>query len=76
MQRSLVDCCVSVCDRVASVMRRPWPTRSRCAMEKYITILRLMCKCEQVTYVMTLSVNSDYTALNGWITMKNELEKL
>ena len=75
MQRSLVDCCVSVCDREASVMRRPWPTGGCCAMGKYIPILRLMCKCEQVTYLMTLSFNSDCTALNGWMTMKNELEK-
>ena len=69
------ECGVSECDRVASIMRRPWPTRDCCAMGEYIPILILMCKCEQVTCLMTLSVNSDCTALNGWMTMKNELGK-
>ena len=27
-------CGVSECDREASIMRRPWPTRGFCAMEK------------------------------------------
>ena len=32
--RSPTDCVVSECDREASIMRKPWPTRGCCAMEK------------------------------------------
>jgi hypothetical protein len=32
--------CVSECDREASIMRRPWPTRGCCAMEKRNILLR------------------------------------
>jgi hypothetical protein len=31
---SPTECDVSECDREASIMRRPWPTRDCCAMEK------------------------------------------
>ena len=30
----LTECDVSVCDRKASIMSRPWPTTSCCVMEK------------------------------------------
>jgi hypothetical protein len=30
---------VSECDREASIMRRPWPTRGCCAMEKKMFLL-------------------------------------
>jgi hypothetical protein len=32
VQRSPTECGVSECDREASIMRRPWPTRDCCAM--------------------------------------------
>jgi hypothetical protein len=31
IQRIPTECCVSECDRGASIMRRPWPTRGCCA---------------------------------------------
>jgi hypothetical protein len=34
VQRSLTECGVSKCDREASIMRRPWPTRGWCTIEK------------------------------------------
>jgi hypothetical protein len=33
-QRNPTDCGVSECNREASIMRRPWPTRGCCAMKK------------------------------------------
>ena len=33
-QRSPTECGVSDCDREASIVRRPWPTRGCCAMGK------------------------------------------
>jgi len=33
-QRSPIDCCVSGCDREASIMKRPWPTKDSCALGK------------------------------------------
>ena len=32
VQRGRTECGVSECDRKASVMRRPWPTKGCCAM--------------------------------------------
>jgi hypothetical protein len=33
------ECGVSECDRVASIMRRPWPTRGCCATENtHVTV--------------------------------------
>jgi hypothetical protein len=41
VQRSPTECGVSkVCDREASIMRRPWPTRGCCAMGKKIILCR------------------------------------
>ena len=34
LQRSPTECGVSEYDHEASIMRRPWPTRGSCAMEK------------------------------------------
>jgi hypothetical protein len=34
VQRSPTECGVSECDREASIMRRPWPTKGCCAMKK------------------------------------------
>jgi hypothetical protein len=34
VHRSSTECDVSECDREASIMRGPWPTRGCCAMEK------------------------------------------
>jgi hypothetical protein len=34
VRRSPTDCGVSECDREASIMRRPWPTRGCCATER------------------------------------------
>jgi hypothetical protein len=36
VQRSPTECGVSECDHEASIMKRPWPTRGSCAMEKLI----------------------------------------
>jgi len=33
VQRSPTECDVSECDREASTIRRPWPTRDCCAMQ-------------------------------------------
>jgi len=35
VQRSSTECGVSECDRQASTLRRPWPTRGCCAMGGY-----------------------------------------
>ena len=37
VQKSSTECGVSECDRVASIMRRPWPTRGYWAVEKKST---------------------------------------
>jgi hypothetical protein len=34
VQRSPTECGVSECDREASIMRRPWPTRGCCTIKK------------------------------------------
>jgi hypothetical protein len=34
VQRSLTECGACECYRETSIMRRPWPTRERCALEK------------------------------------------
>jgi hypothetical protein len=34
VQSSPTECGVSECDRGASIMRRPWPTRGCCAIKK------------------------------------------
>jgi len=34
VQRSSTECGVSECDRGTSIMRRPWPSGSRCTMVK------------------------------------------
>jgi hypothetical protein len=34
VQRGPTECGVSECDREASILRRPWPTRGCCAMKK------------------------------------------
>jgi hypothetical protein len=36
VHRSPTECGVSECDREASIMRRPWPTRGCCAIKKTI----------------------------------------
>ena len=36
VQRSPTECGVSECDREASIMRRPRPTRGCCAMKKKV----------------------------------------
>jgi hypothetical protein len=36
LQRSPTQCGVSECDREASIMRGPWPTRNCCSMKKKI----------------------------------------
>jgi hypothetical protein len=41
VQRSPTECGVSKCDREASIMRRPWPTRGCCTMEKNSNIRRM-----------------------------------
>ena len=39
VQRSPTERVVSECDREASIMRRPWPTRGCCATEEKCIIL-------------------------------------
>ena len=34
VQRSPTECGASECNRKASIMRRPWPTRGRCAIKR------------------------------------------
>ena len=34
VQRSPTECSVSECDREVSILRRSWPTRGCCAMDK------------------------------------------
>ena len=34
VQRSPTECGMSECDRKASIMRRPWPTRDCCVMRQ------------------------------------------
>jgi hypothetical protein len=41
VQGSPTECGVSEFDREASIMRRPWPTRGYCAMEKK-TVYRIL----------------------------------
>ena len=51
LQRSPTECDVSECDREASIMRRPCPTRGCCAMEKnvVIEILQFWAQCLRIT---------------------------
>jgi hypothetical protein len=52
IQRSPTECGVSECDREASTMRRPWPTRGCCVMKKkYKPVL-------MPNYKLTLLINS------------------
>ena len=60
VQRSPTECDVCECDREASIMRTPWPTRGRCAMVLKIRTLRFMsegCKFapEQRIWLQILS---------------------
>jgi hypothetical protein len=43
VKRSPTDCGVSECDREASIMRRPWPTRGCCAIKKYSRVAIAKC---------------------------------
>jgi hypothetical protein len=45
------DCGVSECDRKASTIRRPWPTRNRCAV-KNCELARLLVACLTVLLVI------------------------
>jgi hypothetical protein len=48
------DCCVCECDREASIMKRPWPTRSCCARERnIINVLRSSCKGPVILFQLT-----------------------
>ena len=42
--------CMCECDREASIMRRPWPTRGCCVMEIYIY---LNIKRNEVNHIKT-----------------------
>jgi hypothetical protein len=42
VQRSPTECGVSECDRKASIIRRPWPTRGCCAMGKNMYIFQVL----------------------------------
>ena len=46
VQRSPTDCSVSKCDREASIMRKPWPTRGCCAMGGNIKHCKIMRRYE------------------------------
>ena len=41
VQRNITECDVSECDRVASIMRRPWPTGGSCAIKKITTLVAM-----------------------------------
>jgi hypothetical protein len=45
VQRNVTECGVSECDREASIMKRPWPSRSCCAMGKKYAIRCHECGC-------------------------------
>jgi hypothetical protein len=43
VQRDRTECCVSECDREASTMRRPWPTRvCRAMLNMHITFFEYL----------------------------------
>jgi len=54
VQKSSTERGVSECDREASIMRRPWPTRGCCAMEIWITLHQKfdLKQCRQETSPM------------------------
>jgi len=56
VQRSPTQCSVSECNREASVMRRPWPTRVCSAMEKEMTLCGLVLDLTQTCRCYILSV--------------------
>jgi len=80
IQRSLTDCDVSECDCEAVIMRRPWPTRGCCDIEKespanHYTQITYLSK---VTVWITLIV-SKYTPhkYSGWqrVTFPRDIQK-
>jgi hypothetical protein len=54
VQRSPTDCGVSECDREASVMRGPWPTRGCCAIGKKNNYFYCYCFVVVVTQQLDL----------------------
>jgi hypothetical protein len=63
VQRSPTECGVSECDREASVMRRPWPTRGCCAKKRsYSNFINNSNKRE--LYVTQLS----FKCVSMWLT--------
>jgi hypothetical protein len=62
--RSPTECSVSECDREASIMRRPWPTRCCRAMEKKIRRKSIDRIIE--TYNIYVTTNTKMPGLSPW----------
>jgi hypothetical protein len=63
------ECGVSECDREASIMRRPWPTRGCCAMGKSIIVIVHNSIAWQYVYILYVTEN----VASGRITQSDEL---
>ena len=48
MQTSPTECGVSDCDRAASTMRRPWPTRGCCGIKKHEGLIKTLQTLEHI----------------------------
>jgi hypothetical protein len=47
--------CMSECDREASKMRGPWPTRDSCAMKRNMSSIDTVCKTCRFPFQILLS---------------------
>jgi hypothetical protein len=54
VQRGRTDCGVFKCDRETSTMRRPWPSRGCCAMEKKNTLSDTHAACVATTLALCI----------------------
>ena len=65
IQRSPVRFGVSECDREAFIMRRPWPTRDCCAMEKKLLYVLLTCICLMAGVPTEMTFNTTPTVMTS-----------
>jgi hypothetical protein len=70
VQRSPTECGVSECNRETSKMKRPWPTRGCCAMEKIIYTHRSYTYVQYIhryvyIYTYTCTVELGYNVMTG-----------
>jgi hypothetical protein len=76
VQRSPTECGVSECDREASIIRRPWPTRGCCAIGKKCCTLTCFVLwhgtwekfCKTLLYSLPMLHQTSQVIINMFIT--------